>query len=362
MEVAISPASGGISGVYSGASRGNRFSLRLVRHDSKHKPTRKSNASLDQTEMRCSRMEVTQSTPAMGCIEARGEIIDTKQSSKLASFCLRYTLHTGSRLVRIDGQLTPDESPRGDPWQNYFACRAAVAMEAAIYRSLLRDKIHRTRSRRMVAPLGVMIDEAERQTLVGAAGLAFHRRVGERFLDTLLITQGESNQQFTLFYGFDVSAPVGAARSLIVPPVRVPISSPQGVSNIGWIIHSAPKEVLVSSLSVDRRRDGKLAAAVRLIHTRSQSCKASIRFLRDVQCGLLLDGSVDDPLNHPLPATQPDGSQAGDEGDRPSDTENGLPAGAKATQLDTQGDLVSLSIAAHGVADLVVVFVDDTGA
>ena len=136
----------------------------------------------------------------------------------------------------------------GNPWQNYFAARVAVVTPSAIYRSMLRDKLHRARSRRLVAPLGVVIDEAERHTLIGADGRAFHRCVGDRFLDTLLWVQGETNHKFTLSYGFDVPAPVAVARTFIAPPIQVPITAPAGAAEIGWIIHTAPKEIVISDL------------------------------------------------------------------------------------------------------------------
>ena len=174
--------------------------------------------------------------------------------------------------------------------------------------------------------------------------------MGERFLDTLLLAQGQSTHRFTLFYGFDVPSPVGTARSLIAPPVHVPVKPAAKVSEIGWIVHVAPKDLLISSLKVDRRNDGKLAAIVRVIQTRSQSCKASIRFFRDVECALMLADGSDDPLNHPLPNQESATETAGASGHQRS-----------ASQLKSEGDLVSLSIPSHGVADLLVVFAEDAG-
>ena len=199
-----------------------------------------------------------------------------------------------------------------------------------------------------MAPLGILIDEAERQTLVASGGLAFHRRVGDRFLDTILLVQGESNHQFRLCYGFDVPTPVGTSRALISPVAHVGITAPAAASDIGWIVHAAPKETLISSLRVGRRRDGQLAALVRVTQTRPQSCKASIRFCRDVSRAMELAGPADDPLNLSLSEGNPSDNEA---------TGNQVPTDAAALKVD--GDLVSLSMPAHGVADLLVVFVGE---
>jgi hypothetical protein len=332
MQVQFSPETGGISGVYSGGTRGNRFSMRLVNHR---------RGSDDEGLMRCSELRIVSSTAAGGCIEARGEITDAKQASTLAKFSLRYSLARGSRVIKLEAEIEPSGPPTGpltgQPWQNYIAARVAVVTEASIFRPLLRDKVHRARSRRLVAPLGVLIDEAERQTLVAANGLAFHRRVDDRFLDTLLCVEGESRHQFTLHYGFDVANPVTVSRALIAPPKQVPINADPKASQVGWIVHTAPKDLIMTSLKIARRSDGKLAAILRVIQTRSQSCKAAIRFFRDVDCAVLLDRPDDDLFDSPLPVDE------SAEQDQPR-------------SLACKDDMVSLSLPSHGVADILVIF------
>lgn len=343
LEVVISSELGGIAGVYSGATRGNRFSLRLVRCSAKQ-------ASADRpSEMRCERIRVVNSTPAIGCIETCGHITSLDGDSALATFTLRYTLHRGSRMLQIDGQLVPTTPPAGDPWHEYFACRAAVAGDGAIQHLLLRDKVHRARSRRLVAPLGLILDEAERQTLVAAAGLPFHRKVSDRFLDTLLVTQGETAPSFSLSYGFDLPSPVAAARCVIAPPSHVAITDSPGVE-IGWIVHAAPKDLLLTSVTAQRRRDSKLAARLRVVQTRSRSCKASIHFFRDLLGAWQLDRSGDDPFNLPL------AEQESAVADHPAVATS---IATKATRLSCDGDRVSLPMHGHGIADVLVVFQDD---
>ncbi len=328
MEVVLSQTSGGVSGVYSGAIRGNRFSMKLVHQQSEligHQA---------EAVMHCDSIKIVSSSAATASIEATGSLKDPQDQQSLAEFVLRYTLDRGSRVLQVNGQLKPRHGISGAPWRNYFAARAAVAGEAAIYRPLIRDKLHRGSSRRIVAPLGVLIDEAERQTLIGSRGLAFHRQVADRFLDTLLAVEHESQFDFQLCYGFDVPSPVAMAQSLIAPPPPTEVAAATGAAAIGWIIHPAPKTVIVSGLSVNRRVDGRLAALIRLTQTRSQPCKAAVRFLRDVDAAILLSESSDDPLNRSVPAAE----------DR--------------ARLETEGDRVSLPMPGHAVIDLLVIFRD----
>jgi alpha-mannosidase len=326
MEAVISSSTGGISGVYSGSVRGNRFSMKLIYHHTEvvGEPS--------ETIMQCESIEVGQSSTAAGTANVTGSLADAKTQRVLAKFDLEYRLDRGSRVLQLVGKLTPSDRLRGAPWKNYFAARSAVAGESAIYWPIIRDKMHRRTSRRFVAPLGVVIDEAERQTLVAAHGLAFHRQVSDRFVDTLLLVENESQHSFKLDYGFDIPSPVATARSLIAPPISTSLSATQSAAKIGWMIHVAPKSLLVSSLVVDRRSDGRLAASLRLTQTRSQPCKAIVRFLRDVDAAILIDQPCSNTLNQSIP-------DAND-----------------SNRLESKGDRVSLSMAGHTVADLLVVF------
>ncbi|MGB0600178.1 MAG: hypothetical protein ACPGLY_26170 [Rubripirellula sp.] len=326
MEVAISQQSGGLAGVYSGGGRGNRMSLRLIR-------SRKGLETADETVMKCESFSASNSGSAAGQIETAGSIEDAKSGSVLATFRLTYTLRRGSRMLQIAGEVVPAAPITGAPWNEYLAARIAVASESAICRSLVRDKVHRARGRRVVAPLGVVIDEAERQTLVTGSGLAFFRRVGERFVDSLLQVENESCQHFALNLGFDVPNPVAAARALIIPPLDVVVEKKQAAAEIGWIVHASSKDLVLTTLHVARRRDGKLAAIVRVIQTKPQTIKSTLRFFRDVEFAMAIQGNDESAIEESVSG----GDQEGE-------------------SLACKGNAVTVPLAGHAVADLLVVF------
>lgn len=338
MDVTISEDSGGISGVYSGKLRGNRFSMRLIRNavDEAGKAI--------ETTMKCDRLRVVEASSALGCIETTGKIV--VEDKTLATFRLRYSLRCGSRALEVNGELQPQIDLTDSPWKDNFAARVAVSDEGAIYRCLVRDKVQRSRSRRVVAPLGVLIDETERQTLVGSNGLAYHYRHGDRFLDTIIHVKGETNQQFKLHYCFDVPSSIAFARSLIQPPQQIAIPANPKLPPIGWIVHTAPKDVVITELNVERRDDGKLLALVRLIQTKPQPSKAKVRFLHNVAAAFVSQGSYD--LNCKLPAPKTDAEEKDDA------TTEQTPVDDTAW-LNCQDDAVSVSISGHGVVDLVVI-------
>ncbi|TWU49390.1 hypothetical protein [Rubripirellula reticaptiva] len=326
LEATIHPESGGISGVYSGATRGNRFSMRLIAVGLAGQ------AEKSETQMKCEKLRVTESTLAKGVIEATGRITDD-EDKVLATFTITYTLLRGSRVIVVSGDVKPQAEFADDPWTSYLAARVAVASDASTCRVLLRDKVHRGGGRRLVSPLGLLIDEVDRQTTIGSAGLAFHRKIGERFFDTLLSVKGETQAAFTIHYGFDVSNPITIAKSMIAGPVEVQVDASENTPDIGWMVHSAPKDLSISSMEVFRRSDGKLAAMMRVIQTRPKACKATLRFFRDVRFACL----------------------AGSENE--SDFRNlDEPSEDAANRLKSKEDQVTLSLASHAFADLLVVF------
>ena len=329
MEVNLSPSTGAVMGVYSG-SRGNRFSLRLVA------ATRDKSA---EVEMKAETFRVTESTTRVGCIEVHG-VLQRKTGNgeeKVAGFRLEYRLRRGSRFLEVSGELVPNVQLRGEPWANYLGLRMAVASESAICRSIVRDKLHRVRSRRLVAPSGLLVDEAERQTLVCGYGLPFHRRVADRFLDTLLFVSGETKHSFQVDYGIDVRSPVAACRSRSAGPVALSVMPGSSGPEIGWVCHVSPREVLLSALKIYPTAEGKLAAVVRVVQTQAKTAKVKLRFCRDVAAVCLVDDSVDQLLSMNPEAVNERAS-------------------LQSAEIKFEGDLVQFGLPSHGISDVLIVF------
>ena len=322
MEVMIDPETGGIQGGFSGNVRGNRLSVRLVHVAGTITEEPESTMKLESRKLLAADADV-------GRVEVRGGLISSA-GDRRADYRLVYTLRRGSRLLEVGGRITPRGDLGGDPWKHYIAARTAVASEATSYRLLLRDKLHRPRGRRLVAPLGVLVDEGERRTLVASHGRGYHRRVGDRFLDTLLAVRGESDPEFKLHYGFDVKAAVATARTLVATPDPIAVAASELPSPQGWIVHNSPSRLLVTKLEVQRRGDGQLSARVRVVETRGDGCTAEVYFCRNVSAAWRLTG---DP--------------------RRSDVGDGDP---DARKLECDGDRVRWSAGGHSVSDIRVVF------
>lgn len=357
MEIAISAETGGIAGIYSGGARGNRFSMRLVRCSPRPSDSKKSRPG-EETQMRCTGSRIITTNAAIGTIETSGELIDRSSEATLARFTLRYSLARGSRTLMVAGEIEVLHAVEGEPWDNYYALRVAVADESSICRALIRDKMHRPGSRRVVSPLGVLLDESERQTLICSNGSAFHRRIGSRFLDTLIAVPGDTEASFSMSYGMDVPNPVNAARELLTGPEQIAVSGSDNAPTSGWLLHTSPRDLLVSQLKIDRSEDGKLYAVIRIVQTKSQQCKASVRFLRDVESAYMMTGQFEASVEEALSSKQASESSASEEGQDAGQNEGDT--SSKLQPLTCNGDLVSLTMQSHASIEILVVFAANT--
>lgn len=275
MEVEISPTTGGIQGLYSGAQRGNRFSLRLV-HRGLGGAAAEAGAELMVAEsVRCVRGD-----GAVGEILAKG-ILQDAGGQPVARFETRYRLLRGSRWIdaRTRLELASDLSFGEDPWASYIAWRSAVAGDALTMAVPLRDLLHRVGTgNRIDSPGGVLIDEVERRTLLYAEGRPAHLRVGDRFVDSLLIVRGETTREFGLSIGIDVPESLNALRARACPPPQVPLSK-LPATPFGWLVSVSAPEVAV----VDLRQESTspLVLTLWVTTTTPESCKVRLRFCRN---------------------------------------------------------------------------------
>ena len=227
LQARIDPHTGALGSLYDYHSRGNRISQQLALRSTSLASTgqaARTAEDLPYSTMVADSVEVTSSSTILGEITATGRLVDAT-GRKLAGFVQCFRVWRGSRVLMLDIQLDPLEALGPDPWKSYYACRFAWSDESAeLFRSVNMTR-QATEAKRLEAPLMVEIDDGTTRTAVLTGGLPYHRRVGSRKLDSLLIVRGERARRFHLGIGVDLKQPLTESLGQLVPPRLVRVSA-----------------------------------------------------------------------------------------------------------------------------------------
>ncbi|WP_373649919.1 hypothetical protein [Schlesneria sp. DSM 10557] len=253
-EVAINERTGGIAHVRLHNQRAKRVSQQL----SFRFPRERAIPVVDQpgettksqyAEMRCLGHEVVRSGTACGEIVTFGEIIDQAKSQRLAAYRQTVRVWRTRPTVDIEVELTDVVMPEGDPWNNYFASRFAWSDSTAVVtRSIYHSAQNFAGERFETSDYIEVASEDERMTIV-PHGLAFHRKTGDRMVDSLLLVAGDTVRKFKFTIAIDALYPLEAAWNELTPAPVVPTEvGPPRTGATGWFFHLDSRHVQMTRL------------------------------------------------------------------------------------------------------------------
>ena len=294
MEVHIHPTTGGIKSIYDYASRGNRFSEQLAFRLPTPRPKpgdvwRDPDEDANYSVAACDAVEVISTGPAVGEIVTRGRLLDL-EGKKLAGFVQRFQLPRGSRMLSIDIELDIEQVPRADPWNSYYAARFAWSdEEAELWRSVSQTN-QPTDAKRLEAPQWIEIRGDKHSTAILTGGLPYHRGMGLRKLDTLLVVRGERARKFKLGVGLELPHPWQQAVDLLDPPVIVPrVSAPPAAARNGWLFNVDAKNVTATHWEPLHEEGKVVGFRVRLLETEGRPGRVQLRAFREVRSARQID-------------------------------------------------------------------------
>jgi len=293
-EALISPATGALQSLKDYHTRGNRLSQQLAfrlpgPEQSPGDAWRDPDDATVYSVMAAEKVEVTQANRAVGEVTAIGRLLD-RNGETLADYRQVFRTIRGSRVLRIDLELEPRREPHSDPWNSYYACRFAWADETAE----LHRSVHHTRQpaskRRLEAPQYVEIDTGDTRTAILTGGLPYHRRVGFRMLDSLLIVRGERQRSYQLGIGIDLPNPVQAAMGLLAPPMAVgQTAAPPSPAASGWLFHIDSRSVVATHWEPLIENDCIIGFRTRLLETTGRPGRAKLSCFRSVATARRVD-------------------------------------------------------------------------
>jgi alpha-mannosidase len=234
----------------------------------------------------CRRWSVTAQGPAFAEIQSEGELLGADGKSVLVKFTQRTRIWVGRPHVEIRLHVEPLVPLSGDPEENYVACRWAWPEEKAMILPANGYLLQASRSADFEAPQLIEMRERKLFTDLFTHGLPFHKRVGYRMMDTLLLVEGETRRDFMLSVGLDLAQPWSAVHDNLWPAVvRQVTHGPPKLGRSGWLAKVDSSSILCTRMTpVEHDRAG---VQLRLLETNGTSTRAQLQFARDAQSGRL---------------------------------------------------------------------------
>jgi alpha-mannosidase len=145
-------------------------------------------------------------------------------------------------------------------------------------------------AKRFESPHYIEIDEVANRTTILTGGLPFHRLVGRRMLDSLLVVHGERCRHFRLGIGVDLKHPLQEALSLLTPETAVCQSAaPPSPADSSWLFHVDSRNVIATHWSPLIEGDDVKGFRVRLLETGGRAAKTKLSSFRPVSSARQVD-------------------------------------------------------------------------
>ena len=283
-EVHFDPHTGAIRTISDYYSRDPRLAQQIaLRLPSGGEPGSDQNYSI----MAADELLVTSNGTALGEIQSRGRLMD-REGRCVARFHQTTRAWRGSRILEIEIHLDIERQPGANPWNSYYAVRFAWKDEnAVVCRDVNRANLP-TELTQFESPCFVDIRHGKQHTTLLTVGLPYHRRFGQRRLDTLLVVQGETADTFRMGIGIDVPHPVSAALDFGAPPLILP-DQPAPSTPSGWLFHLDCRNVLATHWEplwlngdVAEKASDITGFRVRLLETDGAGVHLKLRCFRNV--------------------------------------------------------------------------------
>ena len=198
------------------------------------------------TSMIADRCEVTQADALAGSRSSRVDICKILPVADWPTSSRPFGCSAAAGCWSWRSICSPTLIRRRIPGGRILACRFAWSSEAADLARSYQDMRRPTKARRLEAPLFVQVDDGLQKTAILTGGLPFHRRVGRRMLDTLLIAGGEIQRTFRLGIGVDLKQPFREALGLLLPTLVVQDVPGVATTRSGWLFHLDARNALVT--------------------------------------------------------------------------------------------------------------------
>ncbi len=276
--------------------------LRAIRDESQRHPRLAQQIAFrmpddDQTEpgadshysrMEADEIRVLSDDAVASVILSRGSLIDAA-GNHLAGFKQTTRIAKNDAPIELEIELDPRRMPEPSAWQSYYACRFAWSDETAELHRAVCGFRRQAETNLIEAPSFIDVVQGESHTVVLCGGLPYHRRVGPRRLDSLLISHGETERRFRLGVAIDPANATHAASAFFRPSIELPGCRVKADSS--WFFHLDRRNVVALNWSPTFDKDGAGAVVgfrVCLMETEGRPAQLGLRALRNLASARLV--------------------------------------------------------------------------
>ncbi|MEM1061759.1 MAG: hypothetical protein AAGJ97_05450, partial [Planctomycetota bacterium] len=284
-EVTVLARTGGIGGVRRYGRRERRVSQRLGLRGR-------------DVEMVCEEIAVAATGPLFGEVVSSGRLVEGDRTP--ARFRQTFRLARGSRVLSLKVEIEDGEDGpvTGDPRTGAVVSRLAWADASAPVRVATQGLFSGVGNGDVASSVALHVDDdLEGGLTFLPRGLPYHRRIGDRVLETVLVVAGETCREFSMAIAVDAGNAARVAASDSVPPIlrTVPASAASDPPGSGpsaawlWRLDGAPGVTVVRATAT---AEGRLR--FELLESSGRPSRANMRFCRTPRFGALIepDGRV----------------------------------------------------------------------
>ena len=294
-ELQVDSRTGGIRSIHRYDQRSNLFSQQISMRYRSARQSRDGGGFL-YSKMKADEVKIVDCNHVSAKIQSRGSLMLEEEDSngksrsrKLADFVQSIQVVRGSRIIECEVELMPEELPKNDPWNSYYCLRFAWPMESGTLQRSVNGSPNAVPENRFEAPQFIEIDDAANRVLVLTNGLPYHRRVGYRQLDSILISANESVRKFRFGIGINVKNALQSALDFSSPVSVFKNSTRQSKSRSAFLFHFDHRSIVATNWE-PVIGDGKvIGVRVRLLETQNRDGQVSITAPYEIQKASRID-------------------------------------------------------------------------
>lgn len=247
-DVKFDATTGMLRSVFTDNSRFNRLSRQLGYRMPKERRREDTRGAADPNFgyaiMAADEISILSQGPVSGRLRIQGRLV-CPDGTPAARYTETVTIRRRSRMLLFDLELEPLVEPGRQPWDSYFGIRYAWNDNTLDVRGGLGDGVYELSGDLLQSPRFVDLRSPKHSLTFFSEGMPFHRRFGERQLDSLLVIPGESVRRFRLGLGVDLRYPVPASLEFLADgdDLAVPVCHcPKNPSS--WLFQVEAKNVV----------------------------------------------------------------------------------------------------------------------